>query len=50
MNRGLARSGVTIVFDPILFMLLRIPISLGRAETVEEQPGEDSRYLARAWA
>lgn len=50
MNRGLAKSGATIVFEPIPFMLLLMPVSLGRAETVDEQPGENIGCLVRARA
>jgi hypothetical protein len=42
LKRGLARSGATIVFEPILFMLLLMPVSLARAEAVDEHPGEKS--------
>ncbi len=40
MNRGLAKSEASIAFEPISFMFLLMPVSLGRAEAVDEQPGE----------
>jgi len=38
-----------IVFEPVPFMLLLMPVSLGRAEAVDEQPGEDIGYLVRTF-